>query len=104
MLVARQAKHRLPFPLLTDPKGELRAAFGASLGSCASAAPKCTLTHALRTTGIPADLMGLLPGRQTYVFGPDGVVKLVFNSQARLGVVECGVRRARVLTRHARRS
>lgn len=29
------------------------------------------------------DLFGLLDGRQTFVIGKDGIVKLVFNNQAR---------------------
>ena len=31
--------------------------------------------------GVPKDLLGLLEGRQTYVIGKDGTVKLVFNNQ-----------------------
>lgn len=31
--------------------------------------------------GVPKDLLGLLEGRQTYVIGKDGTVKLVYNSQ-----------------------
>ena len=30
------------------------------------------------------DLLGLLPGRETYVIDKDGVVRLAFNNQARL--------------------
>jgi len=51
------AQHRLPFPLVSDPGGELRKRFGV---------PKT---------------MGLLPGRVTYVIDREGVVRLVFNSQ-----------------------
>ena len=40
---------RLPFPLLTDGSSILRKVFG-----------------------IPADLLGLLPGRQTYVIDKSG--------------------------------
>eukprot|EP01023_Acetabularia_acetabulum_P067858 TRINITY_DN9478_c0_g1_i4.p1 TRINITY_DN9478_c0_g1~~TRINITY_DN9478_c0_g1_i4.p1 ORF type:complete len:189 (-),score=27.22 TRINITY_DN9478_c0_g1_i4:270-836(-) len=31
--------------------------------------------------GVPKDLLGLLEGRQTYVIGKDGVVKMIFNNQ-----------------------
>ena len=31
--------------------------------------------------GVPKDLFGLLPGRQTFVIAKDGEVKLVFNNQ-----------------------
>lgn len=31
--------------------------------------------------GVPKDLFGLLPGRQTFVIGKDGEVKTVFNNQ-----------------------
>ena len=47
---------RLPFPLLSDANSILR-----------------------KTFGIPNDLMGLLPGRQTYVIDKDGRVVLSFN-------------------------
>jgi len=50
------AKHRLPFPLASDPGGAARKAFGV---------PKA---------------LGLLPGRVTYVIDRDGVVRSVFNS------------------------
>ncbi len=51
------AQHRLPFHLVSDPKGEIRKAFG-----------------------VPRT-MGLLPGRVTYVIDRQGIVRLVFNSQ-----------------------
>jgi peroxiredoxin Q/BCP len=51
------ARHRLPFVLLSDRGGKLRAAYG-----------------------VPATL-GLLPGRVTFVIDRDGVVRHVFNSQ-----------------------
>jgi peroxiredoxin Q/BCP len=51
------AKHRLPFTLLSDQGGQVRAKYG-----------------------IPATL-GLLPGRVTFVIDRDGVVRHVFNSQ-----------------------
>src|SRR5690606_39455723 len=51
------AKHRLPFRLLADPGGKVRAAFGVP-----------------RTAG-------LLPGRVTYVIDREGVIRHAFNSQ-----------------------
>ncbi|GBF96596.1 thioredoxin dependent peroxidase [Raphidocelis subcapitata] len=50
-------QQRLPFLLLTDPSGIMR-----------------------KTFGIPNDLL-FLPGRQTYVFDPNGKCVLAFNSQ-----------------------
>jgi thioredoxin-dependent peroxiredoxin len=50
-------KHRLPFTLLSDVGGKVRAAFG-----------------------VPATL-GLLPGRVTYVIDKEGVIRHAFNSQ-----------------------
>jgi thioredoxin-dependent peroxiredoxin len=52
-------KHRLPFPLLTDLDGSLRARFG-----------------------VPKTL-GLIPGRVTYLIDRDGVVRHVYSSQLR---------------------
>ena len=49
---------RLPFPLLTDQSEFLRKSFG-----------------------IKGDLLGLLPGRQTYVIDKSGKVALSFNDQ-----------------------
>jgi peroxiredoxin Q/BCP len=51
------AKHRLPFTLLADQGGQVRARYG-----------------------VPATL-GLLPGRVTFVIDRDGIVRHVFNSQ-----------------------
>ncbi len=51
------AKHRLPFTLLSDQAGEVRARYG-----------------------VPATL-GMLPGRVTFVIDRDGIVRHVFNSQ-----------------------
>ncbi len=51
------AKHRLPFTLLSDQGGQVRARYG-----------------------VPATL-GLLPGRVTFVIDQDGIVRHVFNSQ-----------------------
>ncbi|CAL8467480.1 g7018 [Coccomyxa elongata] len=48
----------LPFQLLADEGNEVRKEYG-----------------------VTKDLLGLLEGRQTYVIGKDGIVKLVFNNQ-----------------------
>jgi len=50
------AKHRLPFTLLTDEKGEVRDAFGV---------PK---------------KFGLIPGRVTYILDKQGIVRGISNS------------------------
>ncbi|GAC1417582.1 MAG: peroxiredoxin [Candidatus Velthaea sp.] len=50
-------KHRLPYPLASDPGGAARKAYGV---------PKT---------------FGLIPGRTTYVIDRAGVVRSVFNSQ-----------------------
>ena len=50
-------RHRLPFQLISDANGSLRKAFGV---------PK---------------VVGLLPGRTTYVIDKQGVVRLVFSAQ-----------------------
>ena len=52
-----QRKYNLPFILLSDTNNQLR-----------------------RTYGVPATF-GLIPGRVTYVIDPQGVVRLVFDSQ-----------------------
>lgn len=52
-------RHRLPFPILSDPGGAVRAAYG-----------------------VPKTL-GLIPGRTTYVIDRRGVVRHVFSSQFR---------------------
>lgn len=51
-------KYKLPFSLLSDTSGELR-----------------------KLLGVPADLFGLLPGRVTYIFSPEGRLLQVFKSQ-----------------------
>jgi peroxiredoxin Q/BCP len=51
-------KYRLPFSLLSDTGGELRKLFG-----------------------VPGDLFGLLPGRVTYIFNPEGRLANIFKSQ-----------------------
>ncbi|MBL9102421.1 MAG: peroxiredoxin [Myxococcales bacterium] len=53
------AKHRLPFILLSDPKGAVRAAYGVQ-----------------RT-------LGLIDGRVTFVIDRQGVVRMAFSSQIR---------------------
>jgi len=50
--------HRLPFTLLSDSGNKVRKLFG-----------------------VPADLLGLIPGRVTYVFNPEGILVHVFRSQ-----------------------
>jgi peroxiredoxin Q/BCP len=50
--------HRLPFRLLSDRGNKLR-----------------------KTVGVPSDLLGLLPGRVTYIIDGDGLVKKIINSQ-----------------------
>jgi peroxiredoxin Q/BCP len=50
------AKHQLPYPLLVDSGNQLRRAFG-----------------------VPA-VLGLLPGRVTYVIDGQGVIRHVFNN------------------------
>jgi len=50
-------KHRLPFLLVADERGEARRAFGV---------PKT---------------MGIFPGRVTYVIDRDGIIRHVFSSQ-----------------------
>ena len=50
-------RHKLPFTLLSDAKGEVRKKYG-----------------------VPAT-MGLLPGRVTFVIDRKGIVRHVFNSQ-----------------------
>lgn len=51
-------KHNLPFTLLSDPKGKIRKLFG-----------------------VPSSLLGLLPGRMTFVIDRNGIVKMRFNNQ-----------------------
>lgn len=51
-------KHNLPFTLLADTNKKVRKSFG-----------------------VPTNLLGLLPGRVTYVFDKNGICQGVFNSQ-----------------------
>jgi peroxiredoxin Q/BCP len=55
---AFRARHKLPYTLLSDERNFLRQGFG-----------------------VPSDLFGMLPGRQTYVISKDAKCLLVFNSQ-----------------------
>lgn len=50
-------KYKLPFVLLSDEQGKVKRKFG-----------------------VKNDLLGLLPGRETFVVGKDGKVVYVFNS------------------------
>ena len=52
------AHHRLPFELISDGDGKLRKAYQ-----------------------VPTSMLGLLPGRVTYVIDREGKVQHVFNSQ-----------------------
>ncbi|WOK93249.1 peroxiredoxin Q, chloroplastic [Canna indica] len=51
-------KYRLPFTLLSDEGNKVR-----------------------KQWGVPSDLFGTLPGRQTYVIDRKGVIQLVYNNQ-----------------------
>ncbi|GBG80613.1 hypothetical protein CBR_g31073 [Chara braunii] len=51
-------KYDLPYVLLSDEGGEAR-----------------------KEWGVPGDLFGILPGRQTYVIDKKGIVQMVFNNQ-----------------------
>ncbi|XP_021750148.1 peroxiredoxin Q, chloroplastic [Chenopodium quinoa] len=51
-------KYKLPFTLLSDEGNKVR-----------------------KEWGVPSDLFGALPGRQTYVLDKNGVVRLVYNNQ-----------------------
>ncbi|KAF5726110.1 Full Peroxiredoxin Q [Tripterygium wilfordii] len=51
-------KYRLPFTLLADEGNKIR-----------------------KDWGVPSDLFGTLPGRQTYVLDRNGVVQLIYNNQ-----------------------
>ena len=52
-------RHELPFLLLSDEKKKLRKLFG-----------------------VPNDLLGLIPGRVTYVADKEGIILLVFNNMS----------------------
>ncbi|CAI9100790.1 OLC1v1037963C1 [Oldenlandia corymbosa var. corymbosa] len=51
-------KYRLPYTLLSDEGNKVR-----------------------KEWGVPSDLFGTLPGRQTYVLDKNGVVQLIYNNQ-----------------------
>jgi peroxiredoxin Q/BCP len=53
------SKYKLPFLLLSDEKKALRKLFG-----------------------VPNDLLGLIPGRATYVADKNGVILMIFNSMS----------------------
>ena len=53
------SRYKLPFILLSDSDKKLRKLFG-----------------------VPNDLLGLIPGRVTYVADKDGIVQLIFNSMS----------------------
>ncbi|MDI1318480.1 peroxiredoxin [Flavobacterium sp.] len=53
------SKYKLPFILLSDSDKKIRKAFG-----------------------VPNDLLGLIPGRVTYVADKSGIVIMVFNSMS----------------------
>lgn len=49
---------RLPFPLLSDAKGKVRKAYG-----------------------VAGSLLGLVPGRETFIIDPKGIIRHRFSSQ-----------------------
>jgi len=53
------SRYQLPFVLLSDSDKKLRKLFG-----------------------VPNDLLGLIPGRVTYVVDKNGIIQLVFNSMS----------------------
>lgn len=53
------SRYQLPFVLLSDSDKKLRKLFG-----------------------VPNDLLGLIPGRVTYVADKNGIIQLVFNSMS----------------------
>ncbi|CAI9760546.1 unnamed protein product [Fraxinus pennsylvanica] len=55
---AFKQKYKLPFTLLSDDSNKVR-----------------------KEWGVPSDLFGALPGRQTYVLDKNGVVRLIYNNQ-----------------------
>ncbi|KNA06994.1 hypothetical protein SOVF_175970 [Spinacia oleracea] len=55
---AFKQKYKLPYTLLSDEGNNVR-----------------------KEWGVPSDLFGALPGRQTYVLDKNGVVRLVYNNQ-----------------------
>lgn len=57
-LQAFASKYKLPYTLLSDEGNKVR-----------------------KDWGVPGDLFGALPGRQTYVLDKNGVVQLIYNNQ-----------------------
>lgn len=53
------SRYKLPFILLSDSDKKLRKLFG-----------------------VPNDLLGLIPGRVTYIADKEGIVQLIFNSMS----------------------
>jgi thioredoxin-dependent peroxiredoxin len=53
--------HQLPYILLSDKNNEVRKMFG-----------------------VPNNMLGLVPGRVTYVINKKGIVRMVFNSQTQI--------------------
>ena len=53
--------HHLPFILLSDKDNIVRNLFG-----------------------VPTDLLGLIPGRVTYIINKQGIISYIFNSQLRI--------------------
>ena len=71
-------KHRLPFQLVADRGGQLRASYGVSAG------------------------LGVLPGRVTYVIDRQGVVRHIFSSRTQFeGHVERALKQVHQLTQAA---
>ncbi|KAH8556426.1 alkyl hydroperoxide reductase/ thiol specific antioxidant/ Mal allergen [Umbelopsis sp. PMI_123] len=56
------SKQKLQFDILSDEKQELRNAYE-----------------------VPKSMLGMLPGRVTFIIGKDGIIKEVFNSQLDTG-------------------
>lgn len=52
-----QQKHKLPFDTLSDPRGKVRKKYG-----------------------VKSELLGLLPGRETFVISKKGIIEMRFNS------------------------
>jgi peroxiredoxin Q/BCP len=57
-----KAEHKLPFRLLSDPGGQVRALYGVK----------------------PS--MGLIPGRMTFIVGRDGLIKHLYSGQFNIGM------------------
>jgi peroxiredoxin Q/BCP len=55
------AQYKLPFVLLSDKDKKVRNQFG-----------------------VPSDMLGLIPGRVTYIIDKQGKIKYIFNSQIQI--------------------